>query len=1616
MRRILVTMAVALIVILSAVPVTDISRHPMVSTEQGAAFPDVSAQIALAGGTGDDAQAVAYLSRLVDGQFVSILNSYLDTATHSTLIDLSSFQESGWTLYRAVVDAINITAAPEREVVGDYSAATFSNFYAIYEYDIDLYYNQLAQGFYNMSHDGQLQNFSILYDSPSYDPGNQNYAYLEVRENYTDSSAKLTTGVQVADVGTTATWMSVAQSASLSANRVHYVVINGSLLQESALVYPTIRWHYESGNGPYKTWRHTTDGNSWGSDRPFEALVNYTYIPWNQTSGSALEYSDSTHIDMRLNGTQTSGFSFAAALTNGITALKLSTNQSADMHYNLTLWYKQDATSSTNWDVPTSGGTVYWNATTITTYPAMAGTVNRFLNVTVPLDWKVTGLYNSSGPSNHTDYTRSGRNITCASMSDQTWTLTFEGYNYVTDIDTFDSSDDSVLLNRSSFLVLMDINSTVQDQSATGIDNGSTNLTIVHEGSTVYAPSLGGVAGGQSHYLWNVTSANDNGTFLIQLFWTNGTEAGFLTKQMTVFYPTTLTSITPTTIYANTDSFFGVTVQFELWNSTGIVSPDAVLTYSYRSIVNDSLNDMGSGTWNITVNTGGEASGTDTLTVYATGPAIQNKSIDIIVTLTHQTSLEIDWQNPTFEWTESAIFRVNYTHDRDGSLIADADQLDVVVDGNPTFLHGSNGTYWIEFNNTFDLGFHTVVVNISKLGYDPASNNTLSFRIDPTTTDGLSVTWDPLNVTIHYDQALNLTVDYTYGSGIDVPASAVVNVTIGGRSYGLTYTGSDWIASIRGWSLDPGVYGASIEAWAYGFVAQTNVTGSITVTISPNPLSGSTSWTNETVLYGLAKLLQVDVTYSNGTYTTDAIVSATVLGATYNATSFGNGTYEISIGPVMEVNVHDFNLTITRTGYMVELVGLRLNVTAVPSTVTVGLSFSMYWDDVLTFNVTFHDATNGTPIVPDTINIIGWPGLDAVLLGLNSTLTIDSTNLNVGSYEINITVHRIGYQDNVTQLTIEVLPVSISLQFLDLFEEYENETVWISATVEDDFHLSAVNWAGVVLEFEGSNYTMPFNSITSTYRVGLWLNSSYLPGNYTFTVYASASNCNSTLKVGNLRVLAKVHIVLMLVDLDTDIIGNVIPVTVNASRGGSPVEGLTITVYARFNVSDGTPLVVSKVDVTDANGVAEVNIDVPASATGAEVWAEYAGSRQEWPASTRVEFVSVTPQNILGILLFLMQQPLVIFLLGVVVVAVGTRSVWKSRLQPRRFAARTALEKQLDSFKELETVQHFMAVYTDRGTCVFYHPFRDARIQPDLISGFIAAITSVYGEIKGNGVQGSLEEINYQGLRLNSYSGRYIIGIVIVEQEMSSRLRDRLQFFVELFEDQYDSDLDGWTGLVDCFDPEWVVSNLNTAFTYNWMLPHHVDTKVKVKGAEAKIVKLIQAKYDDDEFLIKDIIADVAKKLKRTEAEAFDTILHLEDMGAIYPISTHTVLQRQGFGIADEEAELVYEMPFEPEPEIPEPAVEPEVMPEVPPEPEPVTPVVEEVPEPIVDVTPPVEEVEIVKEPEPVKDEAVEFISEVESLMVADKKKKDLTAEELFIREVEEFLSKQKKKKKKGSD
>ncbi|MHA2321104.1 MAG: hypothetical protein ACXACG_05545 [Candidatus Thorarchaeota archaeon] len=204
---------------------------------------------------------------------------------------------------------------------------------------------------------------------------------------------------------------------------------------------------------------------------------------------------------------------------------------------------------------------------------------------------------------------------------------------------------------------------------------------------------------------------------------------------------------------------------------------------------------------------------------------------------------------------------------------------------------------------------------------------------------------------------------------------------------------------------------------------------------------------------------------------------------------------------------------------------------------------------------------------------------------------------------------------------------------------------------------------------------------------------------------------------------------------------------------------------------------------------------------------------------------------------------------------------------------------------------------------------------------------------------------------------------------MTPLLRERLQFFVELFENQYDHDLDGWTGLVDCFDPEWVVSTLNSSFNYAWHLPHRFGPTQKVTRMDAKILDYIGAVRDErSEFYVKKLLSPLAEMLDKTEAEVLDRLLLLQDRGVILPIGIQTILQRQGLALVNGTDELV-----------PEPVEELEF---------------EELTEEAVEEP----KEEVVKEPDPME----EFVQDVESLLVAkedDDKKEDNELDE-FVKEL----------------
>jgi DNA-binding Lrp family transcriptional regulator len=1032
----------------------------------------------------------------------------------------------------------------------------------------------------------------------------------------------------------------------------------------------------------------------------------------------------------------------------------------------------------------------------------------------------------------------------------------------------------------------MDIDAAIEDGVGTPMTGGTTNLTVLQTGSSVYTPAEIAASGGSASFIWDIDSTTlGNSTHSIEVWWTNGLEAGYNITQVFVYYPTTLTE-DDSVINAYAEDSFAIGVDFDQdFPVRGLDISLAAVIFSFDGGVNTSLNDQTGGRWTATVSTAGKADGIYQLFVYAEGYALENQSLMITVNLVFETlPLNWSWSNGNnIAYLESTNLSISYQF-ANGSKIAGA-SVNVTFQSQtyPMAYNPISGNYWIELhglNFTGVPGNFTLSVNALKAGHEVQSTDLIWLYVQSASGEVFVVEYSP-DLDILYIETMTISVTYNFSSS--PIENTTVTVTFDGANLrNLTYNpiSQKWEIILLG--IDYlGIQTINVTAMSDGYVTRFELQ---TFIVQEDTPILSNSWIDSvaTTDYDTNVPLSITLTMSNGTPINDATVSFTAFSTLFTPTSIIGGVYTFSVVPNATRGDESFTVTVIRTGYETSQMSL--------------------------------------------------------------SLTVEATTLLTLSHSS---------------------------------DEYEEWNITIEAEYLDAVYLTPITGAMVNITLDGALYILQY--VDGVYAVNITLDMA--PSTYTIDAFASAQYAayatdQSPLEVRDKEIL---HIVIEFAP-PTVVAGEFMEVraTLWSNRTETTVSGIEIHFEISIKFSNGTVIHytdASQTDTTNSEGVATYGFDVPEGQIDTlSAKASYIGSRERWSTET-TETTGVEISILALVMSFLTSDIGLMIILSIAIVGIVAAG-YNRGVKPKKKSAKRGLESQLQMFKDLETVRHFMAVYLDRGTCVFYHPFTDERIQPDLISGFIAAITSVYGEIKGDGVRGTLEEIQYHGLRLNSYSGQYVIGILILEGEMTTLLRERLQFFVELFENQYDHDLDGWTGLIDCFDPEWVVATLNSAFNYAWHLPHRFGPTQKVTKMDAKILDYIGAVRDErSEFYIKNLLSPLAEMLDKTEPEVIDRLLLLQDRGIIVPIGIQTILQRQGLALVNGSDAHVAQPPTtvdEPDSE----EAQPETVEEL---------EFEEFAEEVIEE--PLEE--LVEEPEPDPMEA--FVQDVESLLVAkkDEEKKD---------------------------
>ena len=1369
-----------------------------------------------AGGSGTPSSATAIMTRSISGLQMGIYNTYEDL-TNSYLLDLSAHLVTGWTLTQVVLEASSMIAAPERaslNVVKNTNIEILNN--------SGIVTDGLYQSFYGLPFDGRLENYSITYFAPQYDTAFMGYAYLVVRDD--PSSTQNVTGwvspFVYSLVDRVATHDCSSDNAILNASTTYYAVVDGTAMRPyyaaPTWYFNEIYWRAQNTVGSETGYHfYEDDWYEYQPINPREADLNYTYTPWNKTSGSPLAYTAAEDVGLQGNASALSDDAWVFSDSSNITLIEFSSSTAVDIQYELKLTYTKSVPSTTQWEVPTSGSLVEWNVTTTVDYPVVPDLDTKSLNVTVQSDWTATGLYNDTYPgTTYNHYSRSGDVVTCTNMDDETWTLSLDAPNHVTFIDVTDSSSGLPVEGKVANTIDLDVDVSVEDGLSNPVTGGTTNFTVLKTGSSIYSPAEIPASSGLASFFWDISaSTTGNGTHSLEVFWANGTEAGYLVVDLFIYYSTSLIPSEPQiSAFAEDSFYFGVDFN-RLYPATGLdTSLGASVTYTFGSTINASLTDQSAGMWDTTISTAGFTSGTFNLYVYAEGYALENRSLRISVNLVYETlPLSEVWSNTNNISSQSST-NLTIVYETSGGAVPDA-TVNVTFQGStyPLRWDPIAESYWIQINGTDFSGVPgTFLLNVSawKDGYQARFDDTIQLEVTAETGYVFDTVFIPSRSNLTYIDSLEIRVTYEF-DGEPINASTVVRAIFNGSApVFLEFNASSglWEATLQ-CSSYLGSWEITVQVSADGYLPDQWTPYLLFVGEDPATLSASWVGLEAATSYSTPVTLDVTLQDSLGNPIDGANVTVTVYGALTSMSFVADGVYTLIIDPQDTAGVFLVSVELYETGYLAEEIVLNLTVRA-------------------------------------------------------------TTTLDVNHYST----------------------------------EYEQWNLTIAATYEDSVWGTPIADGNVTVTINGVTYNLTYSAGVYTVEIVLDLP----PDMYTIHCSASEEFAVAAQSDTLLTVLSKDRLDLVIAFGGNLVAGQLIEIraTLTSNQTGLPIAGVEILFTVSVQFANGTVVQIvegSMSDTTNSQGVATIGINVPdGQVERLDVEAIYEGHRTRWPAyastSTGVQV------NVLSLLIAFFTSDVGLMMIGSIFLLAVVAAGYNRTVKPRKKAAKRSLESQLQKFRDLQTIQHFMAVYLDRGTCVFYHPFKDERIEPDLISGFISAITSVYGEIKGDGVRGTLEEIQYHGLRLNSYSGQYIIGILILEGEMTSLLRERLQFFIELFENQYEQELDKWNGVIDCFDPEWVVSTLNSAFNYTWHLPHRFGPTQKVSKTDAKILDYIAAVRDErSEFYLKDLIKPLSEVLGQSDAATLDKLLSLQERGAIVPVGVQTILQRQGMGLADGE-------------------------------------------------------------------------------------------------------------------
>jgi len=972
---------------------------------------------------------------------------------------------------------------------------------------------------------------------------------------------------------------------------------------------------------------------------------------------------------------------------------------------------------------------------------------------------------------------------------------------------------------------------------------------------------------------------------------------------------------------------------------------------SYRT---DGIAYIGSGQYNITIsadNSDFNGYGVKQIIVNTSRQYYHNQSRSINIKILGETSLS-DWKIPDQPYyTAAETFSISvYYRDIVKSLGITGATVTVEVDGTayiPASLDDNLDGYYNISIDCSDLIFSNykvfaIRINVSLVNY---YNQTTTLNTLIVGNESLNVIAPNSGAVYIEGQSFDIAVEYLdtiLGTGID---GATVEYSLDGgstfRQDNVVYIGS-------------GQYNITVDVsdsnfTSYGFVdiyidaskqfyenRSTTYTFHRQITTQITPL-------NIIDLGSVMKGLNVSYTFNYSDTTGKPIAQAnwSPIGASFGFQAFlqnrGDGNYTMHLDST-NVGVfgspYTISFNISSTGNETQIVQMTIDVLIIQTEAIYVSSISeiarnsglnqsvrFYFNDttnnlpvlnVITQNIVVKNSATGTPFNDGEFWLFdpfsnGTYILDITMETRNSgqyTLEINASKFPNYDYSLfNISFY---YRGNYTDINLISLsdPGPGVLSPIGLY----NFTIFEGSDLDIEFNITDSEYFDNLIIGDADSYTVRYtnlgtgsdgilvenlNFITLLHTGTIFTsNPALTKGRYSLNITTSRTNYEDATFIFNLTIIEKYLVNLTVVYQPSNVdAGNDFDIIIKAEyyngTDWTTLIGSDITITPFFNdIASPALSPVTTNNTGEALFVITINIDANRMNLTIQLPSEYYHQGYILYVSD-INVISLDPGLPFEDLL-----TYIIIIGAVLAVALGSIVTYRGVIVPKKKEKQRILTEVKTIFDDAINLEHILVLYKGTGTCIFFKSYGSEQIDPELIGGFLSAVSSFGKEMA---TQAALNEITYGDKMLLLADGYLIRVALVLGKKASLILRRHLKEFITSFEKTYVDVLPNWRGQLKYFRNAGLIVDdlLNTSI----ILPHQISydfSSVKdLKNPHSKdVLKVAQSCCDEAErefFFIATLLKDASEMTNKDTAEIFMGIKELRDKKILIPIEISAI-------------------------------------------------------------------------------------------------------------------------------